>query len=130
MTKRSEIIVSEHGAAHGSVKSYVSGFVISVILTIMAFLIVSNELASGSALLSMILGLAVIQLFVQAIFFLHLGKESKPRWNLQLFVFMVATVIIIVGGSLWIMANLDYHHQSMSPAETDSEIIKDEGYKE
>ena len=85
-------------------------------------------MASGGKLLFLLLSLAAIQLFVQAIFFLHLGKESKPRWNQQLFAFMLATVIIIVGGSLWIMANLDYHHQNLNPKQTDAEIIKDEGY--
>jgi len=42
------------------------------------------------------------------IFFLHLGIESKPRWNLLVFYFMVVVLAILLYGSFWIMSNLDY----------------------
>ena len=47
-------------------------------------------------------------------FFLHLGKETKPRWKLYVFGFMVSVVLIIVFGSIWIMNNLNYR---MTPAQ-------------
>jgi cytochrome o ubiquinol oxidase operon protein cyoD len=46
------------------------------------------------------------------VFFLHLGRESKPRWNLNALLFAVLVVVIIVFGSLWIMHNLNYHMQN------------------
>ena len=49
------------------------------------------------------------QFFTQLLFFLHLGRETKPRWKLLVFLFMTMIVAILVFGSLWIMYNLNYH---------------------
>lgn len=110
---------------------YIIGFVSSIVLTIIAFGIVSlhlethHEIPSHEIIVPVLLGLAVVQLFVQIIFFLHLGKESKPRLNLMAFLFMLLVVVIVVFGSLWIMQNLDYNMQH-NP-DIDEYIIKDEG---
>jgi len=53
--------------------------------------------------------LATIQLFVQLIFFLHLDREPKPFWNLQVLMFAAGVIVIIVVGSIWIMNNLNYN---------------------
>jgi cytochrome o ubiquinol oxidase operon protein cyoD len=74
--------------------------------------------------LAIINGLAVVQLFVQLYFFLHMGDESKPRWNLMAFLFMLLVLVIVVFGSLWIMKNLDYH---MSPSDTSNYMMHEEG---
>lgn len=118
-------VVSRHEAAQGSLKSYVMGFLTSLYLTLTAYFVTVKHLLSGWALIGMLMGLAVIQLLVQLIFFLHLGRESKPRWNVQVLLFAVMVVGIVVGGSLWIMSNLNYH--MMSPGTTDQFIQKDEG---
>jgi cytochrome o ubiquinol oxidase operon protein cyoD len=97
-------------------------------LTLIAFYLVGNHSFSSTGLKLVVLLLAVIQLFVQTVFFLHLGKESKPRWNLIVFGFAVMVVFIVVVGSLWIMNNLGYH--MASPEQTDQQIIKDEGIQE
>jgi cytochrome o ubiquinol oxidase subunit IV len=55
--------------------------------------------------------LALLQLFVQLVFFLHLGKEASPRWNLLAFSFAAIVVVIVVGGTLWIMYDLDHNMQ-------------------
>jgi cytochrome o ubiquinol oxidase operon protein cyoD len=114
----------------GSAKTYTIGFGVSILLTAAAFLITSKSLAHGWALIGILLLLAVIQLFVQLAFFLHLAHESKPRWNLTAFAFAVMVVLMIVVGSLWIMKNLSYdHHAGLSPEQTDNTIIQDEGYR-
>jgi cytochrome o ubiquinol oxidase subunit IV len=114
-----------HGAAHGTVLSYTIGFVLSVALTLAAYFTFVNRSLPEPLLVTVIVGLAIAQLLVQLIFFLHLGKESRPRWNLIVFMFMVLVLVIIVFGSLWIMNNLDYN--MMSPRETDAHIMQDEG---
>lgn len=113
---------------HGTTKSYVVGFILSVVLTLIAFYVVANQSLGSSGLRLLVLFLAVVQLFVQVAFFLHLGKESKPRWNLIVFGFAVMVVFIVVVGSLWIMNNLDYHHET--PQQTNRTIIEDEGFQE
>lgn len=106
-----------------SVKSYATGFVFSVALTLLAYQAVVNHWLSGPALIGTVMGLAVLQLIVQLVFFLHLGSESKPRWNLVMFLFMLLVLVIIVGGSLWIMANLNYN-MMMTPEQMDEYMLK------
>ncbi|HUC20924.1 MAG TPA: cytochrome o ubiquinol oxidase subunit IV [Candidatus Polarisedimenticolaceae bacterium] len=113
------------GAGQGTLTTYVIGFVLSLALTLEAYALVINHVLSGSWLLAAIMATAVVQLMVQLIFFLHLGSESKPKWNLVVFLFMLMVLFILVLGSLWIMHNLNYH--MMSPAETNTYIIHDEG---
>src|SRR5664279_1324755 len=92
----------------GSSWSYVVGFVLSLLLTVTAYMTVVNHVFVGWQLVMAIVVLALAQLLAQLIFFLHLGRESKPRWNLVVFLFMLMIVVILVGGSLWIMNNLNY----------------------
>jgi len=117
------------------VGSYIVGFGLSLALTLGAYLLVSQHVngqhlfLTHRFLISVVLVLAMIQLIVQLVFFLHLGREEKPRWNLRVLLFAVLVVTILVVGSLWIMAHLNYNMQLNKPSETDSSIIKDEGFK-
>ena len=92
---------------HGTLKAYVIGFISSLFLTAVSFLIVMTRLFSGKTLLFTIVGLALIQAVFQLLFFLHLGQEAKPRWETSIFYFMVMVLFIVAGGSLWIMYNLN-----------------------
>jgi cytochrome o ubiquinol oxidase operon protein cyoD len=114
--------------AHGTTRSYTIGFILSIVFTLAAYFSVTEHIFSGNLLLAILFGLALIQFFIQLVFFLHLGKESKPRWNLTIFSFMILVVVMIVAGSIWIMKNLDYHMRT--PAETDKTIMSDEAIHE
>jgi cytochrome o ubiquinol oxidase operon protein cyoD len=106
--------------------SYTAGFVLSVILTLLAYALLSRHVVQGWQAIYAVVGLAVVQLVVQLVFFLHLGHESEPRWNLLVFDFTLIIVSIVVVGSLWIMNNL---HYTMTPRrDVEREIIQDEGY--
>lgn len=110
-----------------SLISYILGYVLSVTLTLAAFFVVLRPgffNLGSSGVISAILSLAVIQLVVQLIFFLHIGDESEGRWNLATFLTTVSVVLIIVVGSLWIMAHLNYN---MSSEQMNSYLIKQEG---
>jgi cytochrome o ubiquinol oxidase operon protein cyoD len=122
----SKPVVSQHGPAHGSARSYTIGFGLSLALTLSAYFLTVTEKAHGWSLIFILTGLALAQLLVQLIFFLHLGKESKPWWNTSVLVFAGGVVVVVVFGSLWIMYNLDYNHGRHQPSP--QEIIKDEGY--
>jgi cytochrome o ubiquinol oxidase operon protein cyoD len=91
----------------GSFTSYLLGFILSILLTLSAYFLVREQVFSRWVLTLSIVGLGVIQMFIQLLFFLHLGSESKPRWNLLSFLFMTMVVLILVFGSLWIMYNLE-----------------------
>src|SRR5687768_2477002 len=69
----------------GSVKTYVIGLSICVLLTIIPYYIVVHHLLSGWHLVAAIMGTAVVQGLLQMILFLHLGDEDRPRWNVMAF---------------------------------------------
>jgi len=130
-------------ASHGSFRMYLAGYGLSLGLTGTAFWLVHKHLLShhttpsDNVVLAALAALAITQLFVQLVFFLHLDRESKPRWNNVVLAFAATVVVILVVGSIWIMTNLNYHHEGYghthdghaltSPSQTNQYIIKDEG---
>ena len=91
-----------------SLKSYITGFVLSLFLTLLSFFIVTYQIISGWQLLVTISIIATYQALVQLFLFLHLNSKEKPRWNLILFLFMSLILAVILFGSLWVMNHLDY----------------------
>lgn len=116
----------------GTSAKYATGFVLSLLLTIIAYLVVMSHVNSDhtslahSTIVFIISALAIGQFFVQVVYFLHLGKESNPQWNRMLLGFMALVVLIVFFGSLWIMANLDYHHGDHQSESATEEIMQDE----
>lgn len=95
------------GALTGTLNSYLVGFFLSIVLTLAAYFAATESLFTTHIFILVAIGLALVQFVVQLIFFFHLAKETKPRWNLFVFLMMLFIIGIIVGGSLWIMFNLD-----------------------
>ncbi len=89
------------------------GFLLSVVLTLIAFFLVEKRQLTEHMLIGVIVLLGIIQVCIQLRFFLHLGKEERPRWNLLSFGFTVLVIFILVIGTLWIMNNLD--ERTMQP---------------
>lgn len=101
---------------HGSLRHYIIGFVLSIFLSGIAFFLVMADLAKGTTIIYILVGLAIVQAIGQVIYFLHIGKEEKPRWETGLLLFMAMVVLIIVVGSLWIMFDLEKRTmEHMSP---------------
>lgn len=98
-----------HIKEEGSLKAYLIGFVLSLLLTFSSYFLVTEKLISPAHAFWVLPALALTQAFIQLIFFLHLGQEKSPYWNLQTFLYMLGVLVIIVTGTLWIMYNLDYH---------------------
>ncbi|HCM64635.1 cytochrome o ubiquinol oxidase subunit IV [Morganella psychrotolerans] len=95
------------GASHGSVKTYLIGFILSVILTVVPFYMVIEGTASPSVILATVVISAVVQILVHLVCFLHMNTASEERWNLIAFLFTLLIIGIVVIGSLWIMYNLN-----------------------
>jgi cytochrome o ubiquinol oxidase subunit IV len=105
-----------------TVARYTIGFVLSLVLTVVAYILVVN--GSTSPWLLAALGiLALVQMVVQLIFFLHLGEETGTRYKTASFVFMAGTLFIVVAGSIWIMQNLDYNMAHMTPQEKENYML-------
>lgn len=94
---------------HGSVKTYMTGFILSIILTVIPFWMVMNGSASHATILGVVLVTAVVQILVHLSCFLHMNTKSDEGWNMTAFVFTVLIIAILVVGSIWIMWNLNYN---------------------
>jgi cytochrome o ubiquinol oxidase operon protein cyoD len=92
--------------------AYMVGFVMAVILTAIPFIMVGFKLASASTTLIVISVLALIQVVVHLHYFLHLDFKDTPRENLVTLAFTAVLIVIMIGGSLWIMFDL---HARMMP---------------
>ncbi|VFP88425.1 cytochrome o ubiquinol oxidase subunit IV [Candidatus Erwinia haradaeae] len=90
-----------------NLKTYLRGFIFSVILTVIPFWMVITKTGSKNAILSLVIICAIIQVFVHLIYFLHLNRKSEEGWNLIALLFSALIVLIIIIGSLWIMWNLN-----------------------
>ncbi|MCB5187609.1 cytochrome o ubiquinol oxidase subunit IV [Methylobacillus caricis] len=101
--------VDHSGASHGSVKTYVIGFILSVILTVIPFALVMYPTLAPGVILISILALAVVQIIVHLVYFLHMNSSSEQRWNVMAFIFTILIIAIVVIGSLWIMFHLNHN---------------------
>jgi cytochrome o ubiquinol oxidase operon protein cyoD len=107
-----------------TLKSYTTGFVFSVALTLAAYVLAVDGMRSVGTLVAALLALAFVQLGVQMYYFL---PGSGQRWNLGTFLATVALIAIVVGGSIWIMDHLNYRMMS-SPTEMQRYIQSQQGF--
>lgn len=128
---RDEIPVhARHDTDEATLSLYMGGFVLSLLFTLTAFGLVEYHIHSHYTVFShpFLIGatalLALAQFAAQIYFFLHLGRETKPRWKLLVLFFMILVVLIVVIGSIWIMYNLNYH---MTPQQINTYMLNQNG---
>ncbi|MCI1006664.1 MULTISPECIES: cytochrome o ubiquinol oxidase subunit IV [unclassified Herbaspirillum] len=116
-----------HGdhAAHGTMKDYVTGFVLAVILTAIPFWMVMNKTISSSSTLGIVLlAFAAVQIVVHIKYFLHMNGKSEGGWNMLAMIFTVVIVVIALSGSLWVMYHLNHNMMpTMSPENMPTETV-------
>ena len=111
-----------HGADHGeasrphlTLDGYLIGFVLSVILTAIPFwLVMSGVLESKTATALAITILAVVQIVVHMVYFLHIDPKSEGGWNMMALIFTVVILVIALTGSLWVMYHLQHNMMPMN----------------
>jgi cytochrome o ubiquinol oxidase operon protein cyoD len=89
--------------SHGSLKSYVIGFVLSIVLTILPIVVVMNDMMDKTPTIIFILIMAILQFVIQLFFFMHLREDKKPRYNVMALIFGLVILVTIIAGSIWIM---------------------------
>jgi len=97
----------DKSAAHGSVQSYLTGFVLSVVLTALPFWMVINGSLTHKATLYGIVVFAVVQIVVHLKYFLHLDFTDKGRLNTLSFLFTTMVIVLLIGLSVWIITTAD-----------------------
>lgn len=98
----------DDGHVHVTQKEYVTGFVLSVILTAIPFAMVMGKWFESSTTTALwVLGLGAVQIVVHMIFFLHMNRKAEGGWTMLAFLFTLLLVVITLVGSLWVMFHLD-----------------------
>ena len=100
--------LGHEGHNHGSFKSYMIGFVLSVILTAIPFWLVMGGVLDSKLLTAvLVMGIGVVQIVVHVIYFLHMNARSEGGWTLMALIFTIIIVVIVVAGSLWVMYHMN-----------------------
>lgn len=93
---------------HSTFSGYMTGFVLSVILTVIPFWLVMGKVIEGRTTAVMVLGLfAVLQILVHMYYFLHMNSKIEAGWTLISTIFTVVFVAIGIAGTLWVMYHMN-----------------------
>jgi cytochrome o ubiquinol oxidase operon protein cyoD len=102
-------------AGHGSLKGYLTGFVLSVILTAIPFwLVMAHVLPSPVYTALVVMVFAAAQIVVHMICFLHMNTKSEGGWTMLALIFTLVFVAVTLIGSLWVMYHLNANMMPMS----------------
>ena len=99
-----------HGeeGAHGSLKDYAIGFVLSVILTAIPFwLVMAKVFDKSSTTAAVILAFAAVQVVVHMVYFLHMNGKNEGGWSLLALLFTLVLLLIVLAGSIWVMYHMN-----------------------
>ncbi len=116
MNANGQVTETAHATGQGARSDYVRGFAIAAVLTAAAFtLVMSRALGSTPLTVAAVMGLAVAQVVVHMVFFLHMNSRSEGGWNLLALLFTLLLVLIVLSGSLWVMYHLNANMMPPSP---------------
>jgi cytochrome o ubiquinol oxidase subunit IV len=99
----------------GSFVTYTAGLVFALLLTGTSFLVSQTDLLWEPGVPAGLAVLAIAQMGVHLVFFLHIGTGPDNTNTVLALAFGILIVALVVSGSLWIMANLNAN--MMSPSE-------------
>jgi cytochrome o ubiquinol oxidase operon protein cyoD len=90
----------DDGHAHGTLSTYLLGFVLSVALTAIPFwLVMGGTLPSKQITALVVMAFAVVQIVVHMIYFLHMNTTSENGWSMMALIFTIVMVVIALSGS-------------------------------
>lgn len=114
---------ADHGHGHGdhppvTRKGYLTGFLLSVVLTAIPFwLVMTGKLGSPVLTGYTIMAIAAVQVIVHVVYFLHLNPKAEAGWQFMATIFTIVVVVITLAGSLWVMYHMNVN---MMPGTADS----------
>jgi len=104
---------ADHSVGEG-VQGYLMGLVLAALLTVASFYVLHTNLIWGPGIVVMLVVLAIAQIGVHLVFFLHLTTAPDNTNNIFALAFGILIVILIIGGSIWIMHHLNERMMPMS----------------
>jgi len=93
----------------GPWSSYLTGFVLAAALTIASFWLASSHLLTPASLIAALVVLAIGQMLVHLIFFLHITTAPAQKTNILALLLTLLIIALVVIGSVWIMSQLNDH---------------------
>jgi cytochrome o ubiquinol oxidase operon protein cyoD len=108
----------EEGSISEGIRGYTLGFLLAAGLTFASFYIFATHLVWGPAVPAALVTLAVAQMGIHLVFFLHITTGADNTNNVLALAFGVLTVALILGGSVWIMDHLNSHMMQMEAMRT------------
>ena len=98
--------LDEHAEQDTDLRSYLLGFLFSVVLSAAAFVVMLGE-SFGRETTMVLLGcLGMLQLFVQLRYFLHIDGRRESQEDLYLILFSVLVLLMMVIGTVWVLGDL------------------------
>jgi len=101
------------GSGFGAIQVYLLGFLLAIGLTVASFWIAGSNMVWGPGIPAALLALAVAQMGVHLVFFLHITSGPENTNNTLALAFGVLIVLVVVVGSVWIMAHLNHNLMTM-----------------
>ena len=92
---------------------YLVGLGLAVLLTATSFFIAGTDLVWQPSIPVALIVLAIAQMGVHLVFFLHITTGPDNANNVLALAFGLLIVFLVIAGSLWIMANLNHNMVSM-----------------
>lgn len=103
----------EGGGISQRVLGYLIGLGLAILLTATSFFIAGTDLFWQPSIPVALVVLAIAQMGVHLVFFLHITAGADNTNNILALAFGVLIVMLVIGGSLWIMANLNHNMMPM-----------------
>ena len=95
------------------VVGYLTGLGLAILLTATSFFVAGTDLVWEPSIPVALVVLAIAQMGVHLVFLLHITTGADNTNNVLALAFGVLIVILVMGGSLWIMANLNHNMMPM-----------------
>jgi cytochrome o ubiquinol oxidase operon protein cyoD len=100
------------GHAEG-LTTYLTGLGLAVLLTAMSFFVSGTSLVWGPSIPVALAVLAIAQMGVHLVFFLHITTGPDNVNTVMALAFGVLIVLLLIAGSLWIMAHMNHNMMPM-----------------
>jgi cytochrome o ubiquinol oxidase subunit IV len=103
----------DSGGLAAGLRSYFIGLGLAVLLTVASFWVAGTHLIYGPGIQAALVTLAIAQMGIHLVFFLHITTAPDNTNNVLALAFGVMIVCFVVFGSIWIMTHLNHMSVSM-----------------
>ncbi|MDO4643397.1 MAG: cytochrome o ubiquinol oxidase subunit IV [Cardiobacteriaceae bacterium] len=95
--------------AHGNKRQYITGLILSLVLTAIPFTCVLSGGLSATTLAVIVLLSCIAQILVQMVLFLHMSLSPRQGWQSFSAFYLLIILLIIVVLTIWIFEHLNHN---------------------